>query len=151
MGREQRGTSMQTQSPLEKMVFRKTNAKAGRNISVTPSNSTNKHLAYGRIILNAAVPSVQFANGNQETGLICMSGSATVRLTASRFQWDSTTAFIFRATARLKSQPRRMWTWLSSPSDVENRYPLQFVSYAEISKDPTLKFDAGSSRPGAPS
>jgi hypothetical protein len=45
--------SMQTQSPLEKMVFRKTNNKGGRNISVTPSNSTNKHLSYGRIILDA--------------------------------------------------------------------------------------------------
>jgi hypothetical protein len=35
-----------------RMVFRKTNAGAGGNISVTPANSTNRHLSYGRIILN---------------------------------------------------------------------------------------------------
>ena len=28
-----------------KMVFRKTNAAAGRHISVTPANSTNRHLS----------------------------------------------------------------------------------------------------------
>ena len=37
---------------IDQMVFRKTHGHTGRRVSVTPSNSTMKHLSYGRIILN---------------------------------------------------------------------------------------------------
>src|ERR1700704_1206341 len=73
---------MRTQSgvPIETMVFRKTNAQTGRHLAVTPANSTMRHLSYGRIILNASRPSVSFSNGAQETGIICLAGSGTVRI-----------------------------------------------------------------------
>src|SRR4051794_23852253 len=77
---------------LERMVFRKTNQHVGRHISVTPQNSTNCHLSYGRIILNASTPAVHFNNSNQETGLVCLSGSATVKVESQSFditQYDS--------------------------------------------------------------
>src|ERR1700722_3157410 len=75
-----------TASPQEKMIFRKTNAHAGRHIAVTPENSTMRHLAYGRIRLNASVPSVAFSNGNRETGLIVLSGAATVSTNRGEFE-----------------------------------------------------------------
>src|SRR5579859_3454440 len=78
--------STQTLPAIERMVFRHTNAKTGRNISVTPSNSTNKHLTYGRIILNASAPSVSFKNGDHETSLINLSGEATVKAGPQEFQ-----------------------------------------------------------------
>src|SRR5437016_14511822 len=63
---------------IDKMVFRKTNSRLGRVVSVTPENSTNKHLCYGRIILNAKHNSVSLANQEHETGLIVLSGAASV-------------------------------------------------------------------------
>lgn len=127
----------------EKMVFRHTNAKAGRNISVTPQNSTNRHLSYGRIILNAGTPQVSFKNGVQETGLICLSGSADVKVGGERFhcvQYDS--IYIPRdSEIEVKGTPEVDFAEFSS--DVEDRYPLQFVSYKEISKNPSLKFTTG--------
>src|ERR1700674_5361022 len=60
------------------MIFRGTNAHTGRHISVTPSNSTNRHLCYGRIILRDDVKSVSFGNGGMETGLIVLSGHASL-------------------------------------------------------------------------
>ncbi len=59
-----------------RMIFRKTNAGRGRHVCVTPANSTNKHLSYARIILHNE--NVSFSNPGQETGLIVLSGSATV-------------------------------------------------------------------------
>ena len=38
--------STQTLPAVDRMVFRQTNAKTGRNISVSPKNSTNQHLTY---------------------------------------------------------------------------------------------------------
>src|SRR6266849_10564112 len=80
------------QAAIEKMVFRKTNAHAGRHISITPGNSSMRHLAYGRIILNASKSAESFSTGNRETGLICLSGEATVAVDAHRValqQYDS--------------------------------------------------------------
>ena len=71
--------STATETAADRMVFRKTNARVGRHIAVTPRNSTNQHLSYGRIILNGAQPAVQFANGGEETGFIVLSGEATVQ------------------------------------------------------------------------
>src|SRR5260370_8194074 len=84
--------STQTLPAIDRMVFRHTNAKTGRNISVSPNNSTNKHLTYGRIILNASTPSVSFKNGDHETSLINLSGEATVKVGKEEFhlkQYDA--------------------------------------------------------------
>ena len=69
----------------DKMVFRKTNQHLGRRISVTPANSTNRHLSYGRIRLNESEPAVAFNSGGQETALICLSGKATVKVRKRSF------------------------------------------------------------------
>src|SRR5215475_11085484 len=84
--------SSSTTPATDTMVFRKTNQHVGRHISVTPSNSTNQHLSYGRIILNASERSVRFTNDGQETGLVCLSGEATVKAGSQQFdiaQYDS--------------------------------------------------------------
>ena len=86
----------------EQMVFRKTNALPGRHISVTPRNSTNKHLNYGRTILNAEVSSAQFASGERETGLIVLSGLARVAVGGGFTTCPGTTRFTFRANHRLR-------------------------------------------------
>jgi len=52
--------STQTKGASEGMIFRKTNARTGRHVSVTPQNSMMRHLAYGRIILNSSMPAVSF-------------------------------------------------------------------------------------------
>jgi 5-deoxy-glucuronate isomerase len=128
---------------MEKMVFRKTNSKSGRTISVTPENSTNQHLAYGRIILDASLPSVQFATGNRETGLICLSGGATVGVDGKPFQLGQYDALYVPRDSRIEVSTNTQVDLVEFSADVEHRYPLQFISYAEISKNPALKFDAG--------
>ncbi|HTK26561.1 MAG TPA: 5-deoxy-glucuronate isomerase, partial [Pyrinomonadaceae bacterium] len=68
----------QTQEAKDKYVFRGTNSQNGRNISITPQNSSMKHLSYGRTILDAETPSVEFNSGNTEIGMICLSGSCSI-------------------------------------------------------------------------
>jgi 5-deoxy-D-glucuronate isomerase len=72
--------------PSEKMVFRKTSGQVGRHIFVSPSNSTMRHLAYGRILLNSSRPKESFSNGSRETGLICLSGEAEVGVDGDKAQ-----------------------------------------------------------------
>src|ERR1700704_1342436 len=70
--------STETEVAVEKMIFRKTNIQRGRHLAVTPGNSAMRHLSYGRIMLGADQPSVSFNNRDQETALICVTGTAVV-------------------------------------------------------------------------
>jgi 5-deoxy-glucuronate isomerase len=127
----------------DKMVFRKTNQHVGRHVSVTPSNSTMQHLCYGRIILNGSTPAVSFANGDQETGLICLSGSATVKTSGKTFDFVQYDSIYIPRGSNIEVSTRSAVDFAEFSSDVEGDYPIQFVKYEDISKDSSLKFTTG--------
>ena len=139
---------MSTATPVaaDQMVFRKTNARTGRHLSVTPSNSTNQHLAYGRIILKNEATSTSFATGPRETGFIVLAGSARISVNGNALdlgQYDG--LYIPRDSAVEVSASDCDIAEFSA--DVDHKYPLQIVRFADLCKDPGLKFSTGS--PGA--
>jgi 5-deoxy-glucuronate isomerase len=126
------------------MVFRRTNAHIGRHVSVTPQNSTNRHLSYGRIILNQDTSQVSFSNPGQETGLIVLSGSATVDAgghTAALSRYDS--VYIPRG-ANIEVRTKDSVDIAEFSADVTQNHPFQVVRYADVAQDASLKFTAGS-------
>ncbi len=127
----------------EKMIFRNTASQLGRHISVTPKNSTNRHLSYGRIILNASQSAVSFSNGNQETGLIVLSGGATVRTGSQTIELAQYDALYIPRDSEIAITTTSAVDIAEFSSAVEKCYPLQVVRFAEVSKDPGLKFSAG--------
>jgi 5-deoxy-glucuronate isomerase len=133
------------QTVSDKMVFRNTNAVVGRNISVTPVNSTMRHLAYGRIILNQTTPSVSFATGNRETGLICLSGEASVKVGAETVKLGKYDSIYVPRDSSVEVHTLSNVDFAEFSSDVEKHYPLQVVRFAEIAEDPGLKFTTGGS------
>jgi 5-deoxy-glucuronate isomerase len=135
--------STQGQAPFEKMVFRKTNTQLGRHISVSPANSTMRHLAYGRIILNASVPQVAFSSGGHETALVCLSGGAAVTVGAQEFELAQYDAIYAPRHSHIEVKTKSHVDIAEFYSDVEHDYPVQFVSYQQTSKDPTLRFNTG--------
>lgn len=134
---------MSAQVENDKMVFRKTNQHVGRKISVNPANSTMEHLCYGRIILNSSMPSVAFENGDQETGLICLSGNATVKTSGKSFEFEQYDSIYIPRGSKIEVHTKSAVDFAEFSSEVEEQYPLQFVSYKEISKDSSLKFSTG--------
>ena len=139
-----KGGDTRTNTNTDKMVFRQTNRHMGRVVSVTPGNSTNKHLSYGRIILNAGAPGVSFDNGNRETGLICLAGRATVRVGDESFDFIQYDAIYIPRDSTISVSTSSSVDFAEFSCDVLDRYPLHFVSYAELAKDPSLKFTTGS-------
>ncbi len=135
--------STQAQPDTERMIFRATNRQVGRHVSVTPKNSTNRHLSYGRIILNHSVPSVSFATGNQETGLISLSGKGVVRVAGKSYELGQYDSIYIPRGAQVEVSTSMDADFAEFSSDVDNTYPVQFVPYAEISKDASLRFAAG--------
>jgi 5-deoxy-glucuronate isomerase len=125
------------------MVFRKTNSHTGRHVAVTPENSTNRHLSYGRIILNKDVHTVSFANAGQETGLIVLSGSATVSSEGQRVELQKFDSVYIPRDARIEIVSDGV-DIAEFSADVSERHPMQVVRYQDIAQDASLKFTVGS-------
>ena len=110
---------------------------------VSPDNSPMRHLTYGRIILNPSKASESFSTGKQETGLICLSGEAEVKVDghqATLGEYDS--IYIPRdSTVKIVSHASADLAEFSA--EVANRYPVQIVRFSQISEDPGLKFSTG--------
>src|SRR5258708_2647585 len=135
--------SQQVQASFEKMIFRKTNGQTGRHVAVTPENSTMRHLSYGRIILNSSKPFVSFPNGDRETGLLCLSGNASVKAVGKEFEIGKFDAIYVPRDSSIEISTSNSVDLAEFSSDVTGRYPLKVVRYAEVQKDPGLKFVAG--------
>src|SRR5438477_10880880 len=135
--------STQTQVAPEKMIFRKTNAQTGRHISVTPQNSTMRHLAYGRILLTSAVPRVSFSVGDRETTLICLSGKAVMKTGEREFELGPYDAIYVPRDSQIELRAEDEVDVAEFCGEVGHHYPLQFVSYQTVGKDPFLRFLTG--------
>jgi 5-deoxy-glucuronate isomerase len=126
-----------------KMVFRKTHTHLGRHIAVTPANSTNRHLAYGRIILNSQQSTAAFQNGDRETGFIVLSGAARVAVNGQDFDLGQYDGIYIPRDSSVEVTTTAAVDIAEFSCDVDNHYPLQVVHYADVVQNPSLKFTAG--------
>jgi 5-deoxy-glucuronate isomerase len=127
----------------EKNIVRKTNAHTGRRVCISPKNSSMSHLAYSRIILNAANPSESLSTGDRETGLICLSGEATVSVDGKDIPLAQRDAIYIPRDSGVKIATKKSADLAEFSCDVANRYPLQVVRASEIARDPGLQFTTG--------
>jgi len=128
---------------VKKMVFRRTNAKTGRHVAVTPKNSAMRHLSYARIILNSSKPRVSFSNGQQETGLICLSGNGVVKTGGSEFNLGQFDAIYVPRDSAIEVSTKSSVDFAEFSANVKGKYPSKLVPYADVAKDPGMKFIAG--------
>jgi 5-deoxy-glucuronate isomerase len=126
-----------------KMVFRRTNEHSGRHISITPENSSMRHLAYGRIVLNSGRTTESFTTGDRETGLICLSGRPVVTVDQKEIEMGQYDAVYVPRDSTVSITTNSNVDIAEVSADVANRYPLQVVRAAEISKDPKLDYKTG--------
>ena len=125
------------------LIFRHTNARKGRSISITPDNSAMKHLVYGRIILDEQHPSEKFSTGPLETGLICLSGECTVKAGGQTTKIDQYDSVYLPRDTEVEIATDSSVDLVECSAEVEKKYPLQIVRYADVEKDSSLKFKTG--------
>ncbi len=125
-------------------VVRNTAAVQGRTRAVAPGSSAARHLHYGRIILNPGAAPLAVDPGTHETGLICLKGGGTVRVGATSVALGRYDALYVPRASRFEVAPGPAGVDLAEISaPVDRTYPLQFVAFADVQKDPGLHFTAG--------
>lgn len=129
---------------FERCVVRDTAARHGRTRSVAPGTTAATHLHYGRIILDRGDAPLSFSTAEHETGFIALKGSATVVADGRAFDLVPYDALYVPRDCHVEVRPGRDGCDLAEISArVERRYPVQFVSFADVQKDPGLHFKAG--------
>ena len=134
---------MSAKAEIEKMVFRQTHQHDGRHISVSPENSSMRHLAYGRIILNGSKPVESFSTGERETGLICLSGQATVTIDGKAQSLAGYDSIYIPRDSLVEVATGSSVDLAEFSAEVAHRYPLQVVRFKDVANDPGLMFTTG--------
>src|SRR5262245_2275780 len=125
-------------------IVRNTAAGKGRTQAVAPGKSSMKHLHYGRIILSAGDAPVRFDTGDQETGLICLKGSASVRAGDQSFTFGRFDSLYAPRETAIEVTPGTDGCDLAELSaPVDRAYPIQFVPYQQVVADPGLHLSVG--------
>ena len=125
------------------LVFQGTASQRGRSVAVCPQNSVLKHLCYGRIRLDATFPQVSFETGGRETALLSMRGGCRISVNGTGYDIGLHDAIYIPRGSFVEVTASAEVDLVEVASEVSGDYPLQLIRYADISKDPKLKFTAG--------
>lgn len=139
---------MQAQIQLENIdpatcVVKGTHKAKGRTNSVSPGATASRNLFYGRIIIEAGDAPVAFENGTHETGLVCLNGTGSVTTGGQTFAMNRYDALYVPRDSQITVASEAAFDLAEISAPVENQYPLQFISFEAIRKDPALHFTAG--------
>jgi len=125
------------------MVFRKTHLHTGRKISVTPENSTTRHLSYGRIILGDGVKEAWFSTAGVETGLIVLSGTADVIVDGGNTALGQYDGLYIPRGSTVEVRTDGGVDIAEFSAETQDVHPLQVVRFADVAHDPALSLAPG--------
>ena len=117
----------------------------GRRTAVAPGTSASRYLHYGRITLGAIDAPITFENHDHETGLVCLAGAATVTTGGESFQLARYDALYIPRDSEIdvRATDDNGCDLAEISAPVANHYPLKFVAFADVRKDPKLHVAAG--------
>jgi 5-deoxy-glucuronate isomerase len=129
-------------------VVRATHTLRGRHNWLAPGKAAVRNLNYGRIILDPGAAAVDFSTGLQETALICLRGQAEVAVGPGGrdavHRLDRYDALYIPSASDVHVTPGSEGCDLAEVSaPVSSHYPIQFVAFADVRKNPALHFQAG--------
>lgn len=117
----------------------------GRRLAVAPGTTAARYLHYGRITLAADDAPLTFNNETHESGLVCLNGVAKVTTGGESFQLTRYDALYVPRDSEIQVEASDDsgcdLAEISAP--VANHYPLKFVAFADVRKDPQLHVAAG--------
>jgi 5-deoxy-glucuronate isomerase len=128
---------------MTKRLVTGTAGSVGRNIFVSPANSSMRQVSYGRIRLEGSERAVSFTNEAQETGLICLAGTCAVSVNDERFAMVADDALYVPKGIAIVVETYAEVDLVECSAPVDGEYPVQFVSGASVRADAKLHFVAG--------
>jgi 5-deoxy-glucuronate isomerase len=104
-----------------------------------------RYLHYGRISLGVEEAPIRFTNDAQETGLICLNGSASVSTDGQSFKLERYDALYVPRDSEIEigAAGPEGCDVAEVAAPVSQRYPIKFVAYKDVRQNPKLHLIAG--------
>lgn len=116
----------------------------GRRAAVVPGETAARYLHYGRITMDAGDAPIEFENNDHETGLICLKGEAEVLTGGESYRLNQYDSLYVPRDSQIEVKAAGAGCDLAEISaPVSKKYPISFVSYAEVRANPKLHIIAG--------
>lgn len=129
---------------FDRCVVRDTAARKGRTRTVSPGETSAKHLHYGRIILDPGDAPLSFSTAGHETGFIILNGSATLTVAGKVYEMGRYDGLYVPRESGVDIRAASVGCDIAEISaPVDTVHPVQFVPFADVQKDPGLHFKAG--------
>ncbi len=135
--------SAKTEEAKDRSIFHKTNTQKGRNIFVSPQNSSMKHLSYGRIILDKELQRVEFKTNGSEVGLICLSGKCLIAVNGELNVLTQYDSIYIPRDSDVRVSTESSVDLAECSADVAHKYPLKLIRYEDIKDNNSLSFQTG--------
>ena len=121
-----------------------TNQGKGRRAAVVPGLTAARYLHYGRITMDAGDAPIVFENNDHETALICLNGESEVFTGGEGYRLGRYDSLYVSRDSKIEVRPGDDGCDLAEISaPVSGKFPVRFVSYAEVRADPKLHIIAG--------
>jgi 5-deoxy-glucuronate isomerase len=125
-------------------IVRNTGRAHGRTRTVAPGITAARFLHYGRIVLEGGDAAVRVDPELLETGLICLTGEASVSVGGDTYRLTQYDALYVPRAEPFEVAPGASGCDIAEvAAPVDAHYPRQFVSYADVQSDPGLHFATG--------
>jgi 5-deoxy-glucuronate isomerase len=126
-------------------IVRNTAAQKGRTQAIAPGRTAaSRHLHYGRIILSPGDAPITVDGGGNETGFVCLGGSATATVDGTSYvlgRYDA--LYVPRDTSVSIAAGPDGCDLAEIAAPVSKRHPVQHVKFADVQANPGLHFNAG--------
>jgi 5-deoxy-glucuronate isomerase len=94
-------------------------------------------------MLDKEVASVEFQTADREIGLICMSGNCSIDVDGEQKRIDQYDSIYIPRDSTVRISTDSSVDLAECSAEVENKYPLQVVRYADVKDNSSLSFDTG--------
>jgi len=124
-------------------LFRQTDQVRGRRCWIDSSNTKLQVLRYGRIVLEGKEALVSLETGGEEIGLICLRGEGRIEVGGQPFGMRKYDALYLPVQTRCQITTSVFFDLAECAAPASQRYPVQYVAFEEVLRDPNLVARAG--------
>ena len=124
-------------------LFRRTNRVQGRKRIIHEFNTGLEYLRYGRIVLGSDGGKVDVESEDEELGFVCLAGKGIITANGRAFQLGKYDALYLPKDSRCTVASNEAFDVAEMASPTTKKYPIQFVRFEEVLKNPKLVNKAG--------
>ncbi len=124
-------------------LFRGTQRVQGRKRIIHQYNSSLEYLRYGRIVFPTTGGQVAIESQDEELGFVCLGGTGSITADGQEFRFEKYDSLYLPRDARCVVASGGPFDLAEMGAPASQPYPVQFVRFGEVLKNPKLVNQAG--------